>query len=106
MWHVRAAAHPGSGQIASMPRDGDVTNVALHGLVLTVTGRVPPPLRRCGGRVRPQVDPPPGLGAKTKQVHNAIESTLKKAWGTMPPEAQAALKSMGIDFTPEPECPP
>ena len=48
MWHVRAAAHPGSGQIASMPRDGDVTNVALHGLVLTVTGRVPPPLRRCG----------------------------------------------------------
>ena len=63
-------------------------------------------VRKPRGRVRPQVGPPPGLGAKTKQVPNAIESTLKKAWGTMPPEAQAALKSMGIDFTPEPECPP
>ena len=37
---------------------------------------------------------------------NAIESTLRKAWGSMPPEAQAALKGVGIDFTPEPECPP
>ena len=51
------------------------------------------PVRKPRGRVRPQVDPPPGLGAKTKQVPNAIESTLKKAWGTMPPEAQAAYYS-------------
>ena len=62
--------------------------------------------RKPRGRVRPQVDPPPGLGPKTKHTPSAIESTLKKAWGTLPKEAHEALKALGIDFTPEPECPP
>ena len=48
MWPVVAAAHRGSGQIGSMLRDGGAINVALHGLVLMVTGRPPPQSRRRG----------------------------------------------------------
>ena len=55
--------------------------------------------RKPRGRARPQVDPPPGLGGKSKATHNAIEVTLKKAWGTLAKEAQEALKGVGIDFT-------
>ena len=52
------------------------------------------------------VDRPPGLGSKPKQAISALETTLKKAWGTMRKEAQEALKGVGIDYTPEPECLP
>ena len=48
MWPVVAAAHRGSGQIGSMLRDGGAINVALHGLVLMVTGRPPPQSSRRG----------------------------------------------------------
>ena len=47
------------------------------------------------------VERPPGL-TKPKQAISAVETTLKKAWGTMPKEAQDALKGMGVDFTPAP----
>lgn len=43
---------------------------------------------------------------KSKQQGNAVEATLRKAWGTMPVEVQAALKGVGPDFTPEPEYQP
>ena len=52
------------------------------------------------------VQPPPGLGNKPKQGSHPIETTLMKAWGTMPVEVQDALKGVGIDLTPEPEMPP
>ena len=51
------------------------------------------------------VERPPGL-SKPKQATSVVETTLKKAWGTLPKDAQEALKGMGIDFTPEPENPP
>ena len=37
---------------------------------------------------------------------SGVEVTLKKAWSTLPPDCQAALKSLGLDYTPEPEPQP
>lgn len=63
-------------------------------------------VKKARGRDRAQAEPPPGLGTKQKQEGNALEATLRKAWGSMPADTQEALKGVGIDFTPEPEMPP
>ena len=44
--------------------------------------------------------------SKVRQPTNAVETTLRKAWATLPAEFQAALKGLGLDFTPEPEFQP
>ena len=51
-------------------------------------------VRKPRGRDRTKVEPPPGLGSKQKPEGNALEATLRKAWGTMPTATQDALKGL------------
>ena len=60
-------------------------------------------MRKPRGRDRQIVEPPPGLAGKVKQQTNVVETTLRKAWTSLPTDFQTALKELGLDFTPEPE---
>ena len=51
-------------------------------------------MRKPRGRDRVSVDPPPGLAGKVKHHNSVVESTLRKAWTSLPNEFQTALKEL------------
>ena len=108
MWCAKGVKAHGSGWTEFHLLDGDVT-IAIHPshgrsgevgctrLPRRGTGR-----RKTGRSVI--LDKPPGLA--TRQPSSFVEAALKKGWGNLSKDVQAALKDCGIDFTPEPELQP